>query len=151
MSTTAELSRTPFHDYHVKHGANMVPYAGWEMPLLYSSIIEEHKQVRNSGGLFDVSHMGQAHYIGDEAALEKLITADLAALAPGEQKYTLLLNDQGGIMDDLMVSRPFGDDMPPRDGLVQSARGICAICARYGALALGVSLRGVFAWRNLRG
>lgn len=102
--------RTPLYDLHVERGARMVPFAGYEMPLQFDGIMAEHNHTRAAAGLFDVSHMGQAHYIGDEAALEKLITADLAALAPGEQKYTLLLNDQGGIMDDLMVSRPFGDD-----------------------------------------
>ncbi|MEE2525292.1 glycine cleavage system aminomethyltransferase GcvT [Hyphobacterium sp. HN65] len=102
--------RTPLYDLHVELGAKIVPFAGYDMPLQYEGIMAEHNHTRDAAGLFDVSHMGQAHYTGDEAALEKLITADLSALAPGEQRYTLLLNDQGGIMDDLMVSRPFGDD-----------------------------------------
>ncbi|WP_420431325.1 glycine cleavage system aminomethyltransferase GcvT [Hyphobacterium sp.] len=105
-----DTQRTPLHDLHVELGARMVPFAGYDMPLQFDGIMAEHNHTRDAAGLFDVSHMGQAHYTGDEAALEKLITADLSVLAPGEQKYTLLLNDQGGIMDDLMVSRPFGDD-----------------------------------------
>ncbi|WP_421785827.1 glycine cleavage system aminomethyltransferase GcvT [Hyphobacterium sp.] len=102
--------RTPLYDLHVELGAKIVPFAGYDMPLQYEGIMAEHNHTREAAGLFDVSHMGQAHYTGDETALEKLITADLSALAPGEQKYTLLLNAQGGIMDDLMVSRPFGED-----------------------------------------
>ena len=102
--------QTPLFDLHVALGAKMVPFAGYDMPLQYEGIMAEHNHTREAAGLFDVSHMGQAHYTGDEAALEKLITADLSALKPGEQKYTLLLNEQGGIRDDLMVSRPFGDD-----------------------------------------
>jgi len=102
--------QTPLFDLHVELGAKMTPFAGYDMPLQYQGIMAEHNHTRDAAGLFDVSHMGQAHYTGDEAALEKLITADLSALKPGEQKYTLLLNDEGGIRDDLMVSRPFGDD-----------------------------------------
>lgn len=105
-----ETLRTPLYDLHTALGAKMVPFAGYDMPLQYDGIMAEHNHTREAAGLFDVSHMGQAHYTGDEAALEKLITADLSALAEGEQKYTLLLNEQGGIRDDLMVSRPFGED-----------------------------------------
>lgn len=107
----ADLRKTPLYDLHVELGARMVPFAGYAMPVQYpDGIMAEHLHTRDQAGLFDVSHMGQAHVTGDEAALEALITADLSALKPGEQKYTLLLNDEGGIMDDLMVSRPFGAD-----------------------------------------
>jgi len=105
-----DILQTPLFDLHVEMGAKMTPFAGYDMPLQYDGIMAEHNHTREAAGLFDVSHMGQAHYTGDETALEKLITADLSALKPGEQKYTLLLNDAGGIRDDLMVSRPFGDD-----------------------------------------
>ena len=108
--TMTDTLRTPLYDLHTALGAKMTPFAGYDMPLQYDGIMAEHKHTREAAGLFDVSHMGQAHYTGEEAALEKLITADLSALAHGEQKYTLLLNEQGGIRDDLMVSRPFGDD-----------------------------------------
>jgi len=109
MADTADLLKTPLYDLHVELGARMVEFAGYAMPVQYpAGIMAEHLHTRESAGLFDVSHMGQARVTGDEAALEALITADLAALGAGEQKYTLLLNAEGGIMDDLMVSRPFG-------------------------------------------
>ncbi|WP_421792462.1 glycine cleavage system aminomethyltransferase GcvT [Hyphobacterium sp.] len=105
-----ETLRTPLYNLHVELGAKIVPFAGYDMPLQFEGIMAEHNHTREAAGLFDVSHMGQAHYTGDEGALEKLITADLSTLGEGEQRYTLLLNDQGGIMDDLMISRPFGSD-----------------------------------------
>lgn len=111
MADTADLLKTPLYDLHVALGARMVEFAGYAMPVQYpAGIMAEHLHTRESAGLFDVSHMGQARVTGDEAALEALITADLSALGAGEQKYTLLLNANGGIMDDLMVSRPFGAD-----------------------------------------
>lgn len=100
------LHRTPLYDLHVELGGKMVPFAGYEMPVQYEGIMAEHKHTREAAGLFDVSHMGQARVTGDAGALEALITADLSQLGQGEQKYTLLLNEEGGIMDDLMVSRP---------------------------------------------
>jgi len=107
---TDTLLKTPLHDLHVELGGKMVPFAGYDMPVQYPlGIMGEHKHCRAQAGLFDVSHMGQARYTGDEAALEALITADLSALGQGEQKYTLLLNEKGGIRDDLMASRPGGD------------------------------------------
>lgn len=104
--TDQPLHRTPLHDLHLELGARMVPFAGYEMPVQYEGIMAEHNHTREAAGLFDVSHMGQARVTGDAGALEALITADLSQLGAGEQKYTLLLNDEGGIMDDLMVSRP---------------------------------------------
>lgn len=109
---TDTLFKTPLHALHVELGGKMVPFAGYDMPVQYPlGIMGEHNHCRARAGLFDVSHMGQARYVGDEAALEALITADLSALSAGEQKYTLLLNDQGGIRDDLMVSRPAGEGL----------------------------------------
>lgn len=105
-----DVLKTPLYDLHVSLGAKMTPFAGYDMPLQYEGIMAEHTHTRAAAGLFDVSHMGQAHYTGSEAALEKLLTLDLGDLKPGEQKYSLLLNEEGGIRDDLMVSRPFGDD-----------------------------------------
>lgn len=104
--TDETLHRTPLYDLHVELGAKLVPFAGYAMPVQYEGIMAEHNHTREAAGLFDVSHMGQARVTGDAGALEALITADLSQLEPGEQKYTLLLNDEGGIMDDLMVSRP---------------------------------------------
>lgn len=108
---TETLNRTPLYDLHIELGAKMVPFAGYEMPVQYDGVMAEHNHTREAAGLFDVSHMGQARLIGDEAALEALITADLSALQPGEQKYTLLLNPEGGVKDDLMVSRPDGEGL----------------------------------------
>jgi len=109
---TDTLLKTPLHALHVELGGKMVPFAGYDMPVQYPlGIMGEHNHCRAKAGLFDVSHMGQARYVGDEAALEALITADLSALGAGEQKYTLLLNDKGGIRDDLMVSRPAGEGL----------------------------------------
>ena len=86
----------------------MVPFAGYEMPVNYTDgIIKEHLHTRESAGLFDVSHMGQIHVSGDNAAdlLETLMPVDVIGLSPGKQRYGLLLNAQGGVIDDLMVAR----------------------------------------------
>ena len=85
MSETQQLDQTPFHQYHIDHGAKLVPYAGWEMPLLYSSIIEEHRQVRESGGLFDVSHMGRLRISGRHARrfLDRVCTRLVRGMAVG--------------------------------------------------------------------
>ncbi len=105
------LARTPLHALHVSLGAKMVGFAGYHMPVQYpSGIIAEHLQTRSSAGLFDVSHMGQAFLVGPShditaRALERLVPADMLGLAPGRQRYTQLLNPDGGILDDLMVTR----------------------------------------------
>ena len=108
---TAPLRRTPLHDLHRAKGARMVAFAGYEMPVQYpAGIIAEHLHTRTKAGLFDVSHMGQIALRGDgtAAALEELVPGDLQALAPGRMRYTLLLNEAGGIIDDLMVTRVEG-------------------------------------------
>ena len=102
------LLRTPLHALHVAFGARMVPFAGYEMPVQYKTgIIAEHLHTRAQAGLFDVSHMGQIALRGAGAvdALEALVPGDLAALPPGRMRYSLLLNEQGGIIDDLMVTK----------------------------------------------
>jgi aminomethyltransferase len=102
------LRRTPLYDLHVARGARMVPFAGYEMPVQYpTGIIAEHLHTRAKAGLFDVSHMGQIALRGNAAAraLEELVPGDLQALAPGRMRYTLLLNEIGGIIDDLMATR----------------------------------------------
>ncbi|MGH7324873.1 MAG: glycine cleavage system aminomethyltransferase GcvT [Candidatus Rokuibacteriota bacterium] len=101
------LKRTPLYALHVKAGARMVPFGGWEMPVQYTSIIEEHRAVRSSVGLFDVSHMGEFELEGPEAlaALQHLTTNDAAALAVGQVQYSLLCTPDGGIVDDLTLSR----------------------------------------------
>jgi aminomethyltransferase len=108
---TAAL-RTPLYDAHVALGARMVPFAGYDMPVQYpAGILAEHTWTREHAGLFDVSHMGQAFLVGLDhattaAALEALIPAAILELAPGRQRYSQLTNADGGILDDLMVSRP---------------------------------------------
>ena len=105
------LQRTPLYDLHVSLGAKMVPFAGYEMPVQYPlGVLKEHLHTREKAGLFDVSHMGQALLIGPDhettaAALEALVPADILNLKPGQQRYTQLLTDDGGIIDDLMVTR----------------------------------------------
>ena len=101
------LRRTPLHDRHVALGARMVPFAGWEMPVQYEGVIPEHLAVRRDRGVFDVSHMGQIHVEGPKQAelLQGLLSNDLARLADGEAQYTLLTNDAGGIVDDLIAYR----------------------------------------------
>ena len=112
----AVAQKTPLHALHVELGARMAPFAGYDMPIQYpAGILAEHLHTRKSAGLFDVSHMGQALIEGaDHAAvaafLETLCPADFLNLAPGRQRYSQLLNDDGGIVDDLMVTRPPGAD-----------------------------------------
>src|SRR5256885_3396338 len=107
----ASLGRLPLDSWHRSKGGRMVPFAGYEMPVQYEGIIAEHTWTRASAGLFDVSHMGQllVHGRGADTALEKLLPGDLQALGDMKPKYSLLLEDDGGIIDDLMVTRR-GDD-----------------------------------------
>ena len=102
------LKSTPLEARHVALGARMVPFAGYNMPVQYEGVLAEHKWTRADAGLFDVSHMGQARLSGEGARtlLESLTPTDFAALAQGKQKYSLLLDETGGILDDWMVSRP---------------------------------------------
>jgi aminomethyltransferase len=101
------LQRTPLTEFHVRHKAHLVPFAGWEMPLYYTSILAEHKAVREGVGLFDVSHMGVISVSGDHAAdlLSRRTTANVSRLTPGQVRYTFFLETAGGIVDDLLVSR----------------------------------------------
>ncbi|MCI4364745.1 MAG: glycine cleavage system aminomethyltransferase GcvT [Thermoplasmata archaeon] len=101
------LHQTPLAAFHARHGSHPVPFAGWEMPLYYTSILAEHDAVRQSVGLFDVSHMGILSLSGGHAAelLGRRTTADVGKLAPGQVRYTFLLETAGGIVDDLLVSR----------------------------------------------
>ena len=103
--------KTALYDHHVALGARMVPFAGYDMPVQYEGVMAEHKWTRAEAGLFDVSHMGQARIegAGATATLESLTPTDFDALGLGKQKYSLLLDEQGGIHDDWMVSRPFDD------------------------------------------
>lgn len=119
QETATALQRTPLYALHIELGARMVPFAGYEMPVQYPlGVLKEHLHTRDAAGLFDVSHMGQAYLIGPShaataAVLEALVPADIAGLKPGQQRYTQLLNDEGGVIDDLMVTRPAD---PAEDG-----------------------------------
>lgn len=108
--TAAEsLKTTPLDALHRSLGAKMVPFTGYSMPVSYPmGVLKEHLQTRTEAGLFDVSHMGQAELAGEDvaAALETLVPGDLKTLEPGQIRYTVLLNDDGGIIDDLMVTCP---------------------------------------------
>jgi aminomethyltransferase len=109
---TESLKETPLDGLHRELGARMVPFAGYAMPVQYpTGIIAEHNQVRSEAGLFDVSHMGQARLVGPDhestaRALEALTPGDFVGLKPGRERYTVLLTEDGGIVDDLMVTRP---------------------------------------------
>jgi aminomethyltransferase len=103
--TAQTLQRTPLHDRHVVLGARMVPFAGWEMPVSYEGVISEHRAVRADCGVFDVSHMGEIEVEGPRAAelLQSTLSNDLAKIGPGQAQYTLLTNENGGIVDDLIA------------------------------------------------
>jgi aminomethyltransferase len=106
--TEVSLAQTPLHELHKSLGAKLVAFAGYEMPVQYpAGIIAEHLHTRAKASLFDVSHMGQVSLSGPKiaAALESLVPADIAGLAQGRVRYTVLTNDQGGILDDLMVAK----------------------------------------------
>jgi len=101
----SNLQCTPLRDFHVAHGGRMVEFAGWEMPVQYRSILEEHKAVRRAAGLFDVSHMGEADVRGPGAGafLNHLVTNDVARLFPGRALYSPMCYPNGGAVDDLLV------------------------------------------------
>ncbi len=110
--THQDLRRTPLHALHLELGAKMVPFAGYEMPVQYpAGILKEHLHTRASAGLFDVSHMGQAFLSGTDpaGALERLTPADVRGLKDGMQRYGLLLNDRGTIIDDFMFTKLAGE------------------------------------------
>jgi aminomethyltransferase len=121
------LLSTPLTDLHRELGARLVPFAGYEMPVQFpTGILTEHTHTREKAGLFDVSHMGQAWLVGPDhettaRALETMVPSDVVGLKPGRQRYTVLLNAEGGIVDDLMVARPLGEENDGRLYLVVNA------------------------------
>lgn len=173
------LARLPLDDLHRRLGARMAGFAGYDMPLQYATgIVAETLQTRQRAGLFDVSHMGQAILSGDGAAnaLESLAPADLVGLAPGRARYTQLLNDNGGVLDDLIVTRlPGGAErlllvvnaarkahdfaliaarFPHLDLDIMSGRALLALQGPCAATALGAILPGVeslpfMGWRAI--
>jgi aminomethyltransferase len=106
------LKHSPLHAFHLAHGARMVPFAGWEMPVQYGSILEEHRAVRGRAGLFDVSHMGEVTVRGPQALafLNHLLTNDLARAADGRGVYSPMCYEDGGVVDDLIAYRRSADD-----------------------------------------
>ena len=97
----------PLHSFHEAHGARFVPFGGWDMPVQYSSIIDEHKAVRETAGLFDVSHMGEVRVTGKEAAsyLDRLLVNSIATSANGRAVYSPMCYENGSVVDDLIVYR----------------------------------------------
>ncbi|MFN0055910.1 MAG: glycine cleavage system aminomethyltransferase GcvT [Planctomycetales bacterium] len=104
---SSHLLHTACHDWHTAHGGRMVDFAGWDMPVQYTSIVAEHHAVRTAAGLFDIAHMGRLKFTGPDAVrfLDHLLTNDVAGLAPGQIRYALVTNAQGGILDDVLVYR----------------------------------------------
>ena len=106
-TASTPLKHTPLRDVHVKAGAKMVPFGGWDMPVQYTGIIDEHRTVRGAVGLFDISHMGEFEVRGADAlaAVQRLCTNDASTLAIGQVQYAALCYPEGGIVDDLTVYR----------------------------------------------
>lgn len=101
-----DLKKTALHGLHQRLGAKMVPFAGWDMPVQYPmGVLQEHLHTRTKAGLFDVSHMGQLSVRQADTVLEQAIPIDIKGLQPGQQRYGVLLNAHGGIIDDLMIAR----------------------------------------------
>src|ERR687886_1478009 len=101
------LQRTPIHERHRAAGARLVPFAGWGMPVQYEGIRQEHLAVRERAGLFDVSHMGQVETSGPdaEAFLQRMLSNDVTKIADGGAQYSVLCNENGGVLDDLFTYR----------------------------------------------
>ena len=129
---------TPLHDSHLALGARMIDFGGWDMPVYYAGINEEHRAVRSAAGVFDVSHMGQVDISGPGAEdfLQRVLSNDLGRIADGQAQYTLLTNDAGGIVDDLIAYRRGPDDFL----LVVNASNTEADVAVLQAAADGVSV-----------
>ena len=108
---TEILQQSPLHDFHKEQGARLVPFAGWEMPVQYSGILEEHRATRESAGLFDVSHMGEMRVVGKQAKdfLNHVITNDLSGIGDGQAIYSPACYDHGGVVDDLILYRHASD------------------------------------------
>src|ERR671939_927701 len=104
---TETLERTPLHDRHAASGARLVPFAGWEMPVQYEGIRREHLAVRTGVGVFDVSHMGEIETSGPDAEgfLQRVLSNDVSKLAEGGAQYSVLCQDDGGVLDDLFSYR----------------------------------------------
>jgi len=106
---SATLLQTPLHDWHAKHGGRLVDFAGWSMPVQYSSIVAEHQATRTAVGLFDISHMGRLSFAGTGATalLDSLVTRRSDDMSSGQVRYGLITHDSGGVLDDVLVYRLF--------------------------------------------
>lgn len=135
---TSSLRHTPVHSEHVRLGARLVPFAGYEMPIQYAGISEEHNAVRNKAGLFDVSHMGEIQVSGPAAlaTVDRIVTGDLTRVADGQALYTCACNERGTILDDLIVYRKGASDVlvvcnaSNRDKMVRHFAGFATPDAR---------------------
>lgn len=148
-SSAGSLKRTPLYQCHVDGGGRMVAFAGYEMPVQYATgILDEHAWTRKSASLFDISHMGEAVLIAEDgrhetvaAAMESLVPADILGLRPGQQRYSQLLNDAGGMIDDIMITRFAGGGHDGRLLLILNASRKEIDCAHMtGRLPSGVRL-----------
>ena len=134
--TDAALRRTPLYDEHVGLGAKIVPFAGFEMPIQYpTGIVTEHRTVRSAAGIFDLSHMGELHVTGPGAlaALDHLVSSDIAALTVGQARYGLLCNERGTIVDDVIVYRLREDEALVVVNASNIAKDRAHIAARLGS------------------
>ena len=126
--TDTPLKTTPLTGAHIALGARMVEFAGYSMPVQYpDGVMKEHLWTREHAGIFDVSHMGQARLRGVSplSAFEEVVPGDYIGLKPGKQKYSVLLNRTGGIIDDLMAARPITPEGVGDDGLFVVVNGAC--------------------------
>jgi aminomethyltransferase len=144
------LARTPLHALHVELGGRIVPFAGWEMPVQYSGIIEEHMAVRRAAGLFDVSHMGEARVRGRDAAkfLDGIMTNDMATIRVGMARYTVMCQPDGGCVDDLIVYRLAEEEFLICLNASNAAKDIAWMRAHVGAQHVEV-LDECAAWAQL--
>jgi aminomethyltransferase len=120
---TGSLLRTPLADWHSAHGGRMVDFAGWSMPVQYGSIVAEHQAARQAAGLFDVSHMGRLRLdgAGGGAFLDRVLTRKIAGMSPGKIRYSLVCNESGGILDDVLAYHFLGTDVGSYHMLVVNA------------------------------
>ncbi|MCA9240731.1 MAG: glycine cleavage system protein T, partial [Planctomycetales bacterium] len=139
MSSPDDPRRTPLHDWHKAHNGRMVDFAGWAMPVQYASIIDEHHATRRAVGMFDVSHMGRLLIDGPDAArlLDRVCTRKVAELKPGQIRYSLVCNDRGGVLDDVLVYR-----VELEDG-VRSGSGLLS---GYGMVVNAGNREKIVAW-----
>ena len=124
------LKRTPLYDIHIKYGGKMVDFGGWELPIQYSGIIDEHTLVRQRAGLFDVSHMGEITVKGEQALdfLQELVTNDVALIADNQVQYSPICKDDGGIIDDLIVYRRAADNFLLVVNASNTAKDFARVC-----------------------